>query len=55
MGSSKDHTDVSTTNIIKPTMVALPADDQHHFDDLIIRCEEEEVLRQLAKQCDKEK
>jgi hypothetical protein len=27
MTSSKNHTDVSITNIIKPTMEALPADD----------------------------
>jgi hypothetical protein len=52
MVGSKDHTDVSTTNI-KPTMEALPANDQHHFDDLI-RHEEEEVLQQLTKRRDKE-
>jgi hypothetical protein len=34
MGGSKEHTDVST-NIIKLTMEALSADDQHHFDNLI--------------------
>jgi hypothetical protein len=45
---SKNHTDVSTTNMIKPTMEALPTDDQQHFDDLIRR-EEEEVLRQLKE------
>jgi hypothetical protein len=53
MASSKDHTKVSTTNIIKLTMEALSTDDQHPFDDLI-RHEEEEVLRKLIEQCDKE-
>jgi hypothetical protein len=43
MTSSKDHTDVSIANIIKPTKEALPADDQQPFDDLIRR-EKEEVL-----------
>jgi hypothetical protein len=52
MVGSKDHTDVSTTNIIKPTMEIVSADGQHHFDDLIRR--EEEVLQQLAERCDKE-
>jgi hypothetical protein len=51
MASSKDHTDVSTTNIIKLAMEALPADEQHHFDGLIRR---EEVRRQLAERRDKE-
>jgi hypothetical protein len=53
MAGSKDHTDVSTTNIIKRTMEALPANDQHPFND-IIRREEEEVLRQLVERRDKE-
>jgi hypothetical protein len=44
MVSSKDHTDVSATNIIKPTLEALLVDDQQHFDDLR-RHYEEEVLR----------
>jgi excinuclease UvrABC ATPase subunit len=52
MTGSKDHTDVSTTNIIKPTMEALPADDQQPFDDLIRR-EKEEVLWQLTERRDK--
>jgi hypothetical protein len=52
MVGSKDHTDVSTTNIIKSTMEIVSADGQHHFDDLIRR--EEEVLQQLAERCDKE-
>jgi hypothetical protein len=46
MVGSKDHTDISATNIIKPTLEAFPADDQQPFDDLMRR-EEEEVLRQL--------
>jgi hypothetical protein len=45
MIGSKDHTDVSTTNIIKPTLEALQADDQQPFDDLVRR-KEEEVLQQ---------
>jgi hypothetical protein len=44
MADYKDHTDVSTTNIIKPTLEALPADDQQLFDYLIRCKEEEEVL-----------
>jgi hypothetical protein len=53
MAGSKDHTKVSTTNIIKPTMEALSADDQHPFDDLIRR-KEGEVLQKFTKQHDKE-
>jgi hypothetical protein len=53
MTGSKDHTNVSTTNIIKPTMTALQIDDQHPFDGLMRR-EEEEVLWQLIERCDKE-
>jgi hypothetical protein len=48
MADSKDQTDVSATNIIKPTMEVLLADDHHHFDDLRRR-EEKEVLRQLTE------
>jgi hypothetical protein len=33
--ASKDHTNVSTTNIIKLAMEALPADDQQPFEDLV--------------------
>jgi cytidylate kinase len=53
MAGSKDHTDVSTTNIIKPSMEALLTNNQQPFDDLIRR-EEDEVLRQLVEQHDKE-
>jgi hypothetical protein len=48
MADSKDQTNVSATNIIKPTMEVLLADDHHHFDDLRRR-EEKEVLRQLTE------
>jgi hypothetical protein len=48
MTSSKDHTDISTTNIITPTMEALPAND-------LISCKEEKVMRQLVERRDKEK
>jgi hypothetical protein len=48
MAGSKDHTDVSITNIIRTTMEALSVDDQQPFDDLI-KCKEEEVLRQLTE------
>jgi hypothetical protein len=51
MVGCKDHTDVSTTNIIKPTMETVSADGQHHFDDLI---RHEEEVRQLAERYDKE-
>jgi hypothetical protein len=51
MAGSKDHTNVSTTNIIKPIMEALPADDQQPFKDLE---REKEVMRQWTEQCDKE-
>jgi hypothetical protein len=52
MAGSKNHNDVSTTNIIKPTMKALTADDQHPFHNLA-RCKKEEVLQQLADLCEK--
>jgi hypothetical protein len=54
MADSKDHTDVSVTNIIKSTMKALLAYGQQHFEGLMRR-EDEEVLRQLAKQREKAK
>jgi hypothetical protein len=44
MAGSKDHTNVSTTNIIKPAMEAFPADDQQPFEDLVGR-EEKEVMQ----------
>jgi hypothetical protein len=53
MAGSKDHTKISSTNIIKPTMEALSADDQRPFDDLIM-CYEKEVMRQWNEQRDKE-
>jgi hypothetical protein len=53
MASSKDHTKFSTTNIIKPAMEALPADDQQPFEDLVMR-DEKEVMRQRNEQRDKE-
>jgi hypothetical protein len=53
MAGSKDHTKISTTNIIKPTMEALPADDQRPFEDLVMR-DEKEVMRQWNEQRDKE-
>jgi hypothetical protein len=53
MAGSKDHTKISTTNIIKPAMEALPADDQRPFEDLVMR-DEKEVMRQWNEQRDKE-
>jgi hypothetical protein len=53
MAGSKDHTKISTTNIIKPTMEALPANDQRPFEDLVM-CNEKEVMRQWNEQRDKE-
>jgi hypothetical protein len=53
MAGSKDHTKISTTNIIKPAMEALPADDQRPFEDLVMR-NEKEVMRQWNEQRDKE-
>jgi hypothetical protein len=53
MPGSRYHTKVSTTNIIKPAMEALPADDRQHFEDLIMR-KEKEVMRQWKEQRDKE-
>jgi hypothetical protein len=50
MVGSKDHIDVSATNIIKLTLEALLADDHLYFYDLM-RLEEEEVLRQLVERC----
>ena len=53
MAGSKDHTKIFTTNIIKPAMEALPADDQRPFEDLIMH-DEKEVMRQWNEQRDKE-
>jgi hypothetical protein len=53
MAGSKDHAKVSTTNIIKPAMEALPVDDQQPFEDLVMR-DEKEVMRQWKEQRDKE-
>jgi hypothetical protein len=53
MVGSKDHTKISTTNIIKPAMEALPAGDQIPFEDLIM-LNEKEVMRQWNEQHDKE-
>jgi hypothetical protein len=53
MARSKDHTKISTTNIIKPAMEALLADDQRPFEDLVMR-DEKEVMRQWNEQRDKE-
>jgi hypothetical protein len=53
MAGSKDHTKISTNNIIKPAMEALPADDQRPFEDLIMR-DEKEMMRQCNEQRDKE-
>jgi hypothetical protein len=53
MAGSEDPTKVSTTNIIKPTMGALPADDKQPFEDLVMR-DEKEVMRQWNEQRDKE-
>jgi hypothetical protein len=53
MADSRDHTKISTTNIIKPAMEALPADDQRPFEDLVMR-DEKEVMRQWNEQRDKE-
>jgi hypothetical protein len=41
MAGSKDHTKVSTTNIIKPAMEALRANDWQPFEDLVMRDEKE--------------
>jgi hypothetical protein len=48
MTGSKDHIDVSTTNIIKPALEALSTDDRHRFDDRM-RHEEKEMMQQLAE------
>jgi hypothetical protein len=53
MAGSKDHTKISTTNIIKPAMEVLLANDQQPFEDLIMR-KEKEVMRQWNEQHDKE-
>jgi hypothetical protein len=54
MVGSKDHTKISTTNIIKLAMETLPADDQRPFEDLVMH-EEKEVMRQWNEQRDKER
>jgi hypothetical protein len=53
MAGSKDHTKISTTNIIKPAMEALSADDQRPFEDLVMR-DEKDVMVQWNEQRDKE-
>jgi hypothetical protein len=53
MVGSKDHTKISTTNIIKLAMEVIPADDQRPFEDPVMR-DEKEVLRQWNEQRDKE-
>jgi hypothetical protein len=53
MVGSKDHTKISTTNIIKSAMEALPADDPRPFEDLIM-LDEKKVMRQWNEQHDKE-
>jgi antitoxin component of RelBE/YafQ-DinJ toxin-antitoxin module len=54
MVGSKDHINVSTSNIIKPTLEAFLANDQQPFDDLVRR-KEKEVLRKLIQCCEKAK
>jgi aspartate/methionine/tyrosine aminotransferase len=60
MAGSKNHTDVCTTNIIKPALEALSADDRmrHEEEEMMRqlaerRKEEEEMMRQLAERCKK--
>jgi hypothetical protein len=53
MADSKDHTKISTTNIIMPAMEALPADDQRPFEDLVMR-DEKDMMWQWNEQRDKE-
>jgi DNA topoisomerase IA len=53
MAGSKDHIDVSPTNIIKLALEALPTYDQQFFN-YRMRCEEEDMLRQLAERRKKE-
>lgn len=48
MVGSKDHFEVSTSNIIKLALKELPADDQQRFED-IMKQDEEETLQQLAR------
>jgi hypothetical protein len=47
MAGSKDHTEVSTSNIIKPTLEELFVNDQQRFED-IMKQNEKEVLQQLV-------
>jgi hypothetical protein len=53
MAGSKDHSDVSPTNIIKLALEALPTHDQQCFN-YHMRREEEEMSRQLAERRKKE-
>jgi hypothetical protein len=53
MAGSKDHTKISTTNIIKLAMEALPTADQRPFEDLVMR-NEKEVMLGWNEQRDKE-
>jgi succinate dehydrogenase flavin-adding protein (antitoxin of CptAB toxin-antitoxin module) len=54
MSGAKDHAEVSTSNIIKPTLEELSDDDQQRFED-IMKQDEEEVLRQINKRHEKAK
>jgi hypothetical protein len=48
MVGSKDHTDVSLSNIMKPTLESLSAEDQQRFEEYVRR-KKEETLRRKAQ------
>jgi hypothetical protein len=53
MAGSMNHNKISTTNIIKPAMEALPANDQRPFEDLVMH-DKKKVMRQWNEQRGKE-
>jgi hypothetical protein len=40
MASSKDHTDISPDNILKPAVESLTADEQQHYEDYLRQAKE---------------
>jgi hypothetical protein len=48
MVGSKDHIDVSLSNIMKPTLESLSAEDQQRFEEYVRR-KKEETLRRKAQ------
>jgi hypothetical protein len=48
MADSKDHIDISPSNIIKPALENLSADEQQRFQDYMNKVQEEATMKYLA-------